>query len=802
MGEFWKKRWGILPGIVLVLVVFLLWPRRNADTPTQPFPSVQSSVSPAPIQDEDADKIRISELMLRNKATLPDEDGDFPDWIELENVSEETVPLAGWRLSDRENRPGWPLPDRLLAPGERLLVFADGKERDGHTGFSLSAGETLSLYTAKGALADRLLCPDGAADSAWLPDGEGGCRESRYPSPGYSNDAQGYCAFMQTQTRESPLLINEVVTFSRTAWRKGIMGDWDWVEFKNVSDRPVLLSSYYLSDKEDDRLLVQLPAKELAPGELFLLPCDAEGNAGDTSLCTAFSLDSAVDRLYLTREDGLLADYVSLREIPNEGSFGRMDGENGWFFFAVSTPGGENRDGKRRIAETPRAAEPDGVFNDVDGVTVELLGEGEIRYTTDGSLPTEESDLYVGPIRVEETGVVRAVSLEEDALPSRPLTLSYILNENHSLPVLSLVSDNSMFAWMYHGGKKGLEVPGSLSFYEDGGSFTIPCGIKMHGETSLVLAKKNMSVRFRGAYGQDVLHYDLFDGGVTEFQNLLLRAGQDYYHAIIRNELCTELALAASDRVVTSRSRFCVLYVDGKYNGIYALEEKLNEAMYAHLAGVSRRSVTVETAPLYNTNDMYQEVIAFAEGHDLSDPQNYREICSRLDVDSLIDWIILEGVFANDDLTFGNVRYCRSAENDGKWRLMFYDLDSTFYSTENCFANLLSPYARGRQVGHLIGLMLQSGDFRDRLLRRACELLRGPLSNESILAEIDRLAAEIDPEVARDYEHFGMHKSGWEWNIDWLKEFITDKDWAQVCIDKLCFYLRLSDMERAKYFGT
>lgn len=67
--------------------------------------------------------------------------------------------------------------------------------------------------------------------------------------------------------------------------------------------------------------------------------------------------------------------------------------------------------------------------------------------------------------------------------------------------MLSLVSDSPPeFNAMYSNGIKDLELPGSLSLYEEDGGFTIPCGIKMHGETSLILPKKNMSVRFRGAY--------------------------------------------------------------------------------------------------------------------------------------------------------------------------------------------------------------------------------------------------------------------------------------------------------------
>ena len=76
---------------------------------------------------EEAEGLRISELMHKNKASLRDEDGDFPDWIELTNVSDETISLKGVRISDREGRWGWGLPDRSMEPGERLIVFDHGR---------------------------------------------------------------------------------------------------------------------------------------------------------------------------------------------------------------------------------------------------------------------------------------------------------------------------------------------------------------------------------------------------------------------------------------------------------------------------------------------------------------------------------------------------------------------------------------------------------------------------------------------------------------------------------------------------
>ena len=96
---------------------------KTAEPETEPTPVVTED----PLLRQDAEKIRISEVMARNRAVLRDEDGDFSDWIELVNVSDSDVELGGWRLADRADRIGWTLPGLTLSAGERLLVFAGGR---------------------------------------------------------------------------------------------------------------------------------------------------------------------------------------------------------------------------------------------------------------------------------------------------------------------------------------------------------------------------------------------------------------------------------------------------------------------------------------------------------------------------------------------------------------------------------------------------------------------------------------------------------------------------------------------------
>ena len=470
---------------------------------------------------------------------------------------------------------------------------------------------------------------------------------------------------------------------------------------------------------------------------------------------------------------------------------------------ASPSPSKDNAAGSRLISAAPESLTRDGVYEDVESVKVELKGSGSIRYTLDGSAPGLESPEYTGPISLTKTCVVRAVSIEENALPSRPLTLSFIINEGHTLPVLSLATDSPAgFKSMYNGRQKDVEEPGSISLYREEDSFTIGCGISLNGETSLVMPKKNMSLRFREAYGGASLQHDIYGGGVTEFTNLLLRSGQDFDHAIIRNELCQNICQTAQLNVINQRSINCVLYINGEYSGLYTLKEKSNEQLYASLAGVSRDSVELEEANVLYGSEFYNEVIDFTVFNDLSIQENYDHFCSVFDVDSLIDWLIIEGFCGNTDVTTGNLRYVRSSENDGKWRCMFYDLDATFSTAGPTYANLMSQYAYEHfQIGSIVYPLTKNAEFKDRLLTRAAELFETVLTNGTVLEEIDRLAGHIAPEVERDYARYTMTLADWEWDLNALRENISFYNWRQRCIDELCHVLELDDSERAHYFG-
>jgi hypothetical protein len=102
-------------------------------------------------------QILISEFMAGGNTVLADEDGQYPDWIEIHNAGDAAVNLGGWGLTDQTNNwAKWSFPATSLPAHGFLVVFASGKDRRVagkplHTNFKLnSAGEYLALTQSDG----------------------------------------------------------------------------------------------------------------------------------------------------------------------------------------------------------------------------------------------------------------------------------------------------------------------------------------------------------------------------------------------------------------------------------------------------------------------------------------------------------------------------------------------------------------------------------------------------------------------------------------------------------------------------
>ena len=750
---------------------------------------------------DDTPAVRISEMMYKNHATLQDADGEFSDWFELENTSNRVVRLKGWSVSD--GKTVWDFPaDATIPRGGVRVVFASRKDTtvsgELHTSFALGEGETLYLIAPGGTIADRAACdPELPADHVLRRENGGELTESVWATPGYPNTAAGYAAFCESRKTESPLVIYEAAVYNDTFALKGEY--YDWVEIKNVSKESVKLSDYCLSDDRREPEKWSLPNRTLAKGQSILIYCTGEENpTTGNGLRANFALNASSETLYLTKKgESAAADYVWLHDIPYGYSMGRTDAENGFFYLRRQTPNMPNKtDAYRYISEAPAANREPGVYEAGRTVRVKLAAAGDIYYTTDGSAPTEESTPYTGAITVDKTTVLRAVAVEEGGAPSPALTLDFFIGEEHTLPVLSLVTDSPRrFSEIYEGNVKDRECAGNLSFYAPEGSFSIGCGVEMKGHTSLFAPKKSLGISFRGCYGAETLAYDIFGEGPAEFSELSIRAGQDYSSTVFRNELMQELC-AELDTTVTQRSRYCVLYINGEYWGIYCLKDDITRQYYANLTGTAKEDVTMLSSPVPQSAAVYTEALGLWKDTSLTREEAYERFCAAVDMDGFIDWVLLEGYCANGDVK-SNLRYFRTG--DGPWQIAFYDLDWAFQSRYSCFLNLVGP-EQTAQIAPTIRWLFGIDGFKERLLTRYADLTETTLSDGHVTEKIDEFRALLAPEMARERARWSGTVGAWEESVDALRANIAD-GYAAHTVRNLCSILGVGEEERMEYFG-
>lgn len=122
----------------------------------------------------------INEIMASNSTAIPDSAGEYDDWVELYNRSNEPVDLSGYVLTDNDQYlDKWTIPTgTILAPDSYLIIWADenGAQGDYHANFKLSAsGEKLVLLTADGMIADEVSFTNLTTDMGYarIPNGSG-----------------------------------------------------------------------------------------------------------------------------------------------------------------------------------------------------------------------------------------------------------------------------------------------------------------------------------------------------------------------------------------------------------------------------------------------------------------------------------------------------------------------------------------------------------------------------------------------------------------------------------------------------
>ena len=312
------------------------------------FPAGTSKAVAAVAEISSSRAVRINEIMTSNKSALSDQDGNYPDWIELINTSSEAVNITGWSLLDKSSRSSYfTFPSYQLQPGETVVVFASGhlaneNGADFHAPFRLSSsGDTLMLSDNHNTVVESLNIPALGGDQSYARMDNGWKVTSEY-TPRLANSLLNHAAYTNTQpVSGSPLLITEVMA-DNSSYKATDGGLYDWIEIQNVGSSVIDLKGYGLSDSVDKPARWKFPSVLLQPGQcLVVYATGMDYQAEDGSLHTSFGLRAEKESVVLYSAEGQVLDAISYDNLKADCSYKRQS-DGTYTVSGTPTPGQAN----------------------------------------------------------------------------------------------------------------------------------------------------------------------------------------------------------------------------------------------------------------------------------------------------------------------------------------------------------------------------------------------------------------------------------------------------------------------------
>jgi len=800
--------------------------------------------------------------MASNDSALYDEDGESSDWIEIANPDNVAVDLQGYFLSnDQGDLSMWSLPAVTLQPGGFLIVFASNKDRDVgelHTNFRLSkSGGFLALVEPDGQTivsqyADYPeqfddfsygLAQTGSTTTSALVAENDSCK-LLVPTSDIGTTWQDL-AFDDSAWSDA----NTGVGYERSSGYENLIGDGGDVEAETYETNSTVyvripfsvttlegMSQLTFRMKYDDGFIAYLNGTEIASGNKPANPTwnsDASADHGDGLAVVFADTDITAQMGLLNVGNNVLAihgmngdtgssDLLALPRI--EAVVTSNPGLGGAGYFQSSSPGTSNGTNQGLPAGAVVFSQAGRGFTGSLSLTLTTDSPAaDIRYTTNGDVPTVSSTRYTSPISVSASTLVRARAFESGLAPGPIQEEGYIRlsstadSFSSDIPVVIMerfsggpTASNgkayTFFAFFEPDpgtGRTTLNKPYSLGTRG---------GWKVRGSSSAGFAKKAFSIE---AWDEFNDNKDVSPLGFPEESDFILNARSRFDRALMRNTFIYELSNQVGRYAV--RTKFVELFKDDNggdlsfnndYDGVYTFMEKISRD--GDRVDVERLVDGVTTEPGISGGYMLkvdrldpgdnginaggrtlgwvypkEENVTGPQSNWIRDHINDMQASLTtsdyqdfIDAESWIDHHLLNVLTLNADAlrlsTYFHKKRGQRVEFGPIW-----DFDRSMGSTDGRDANPLS-WTGGTAyfTFNWWNELFQNENFWQIYIDRYFELRDNEFSTANIHSIIDGMAAELNESQVRNFQRWSgdlPRFGGYEGEVDHLKDWLGDR---------------------------
>ncbi|MBN8705897.1 MAG: CotH kinase family protein [Bacteroidetes bacterium] len=534
---------------------------------------------------------------------------------------------------------------------------------------------------------------------------------------------------------------------------------------------------------------------------------------------TNFSLNAGGESVLLSAPDSSIVDQVTVPELFSGFSWARIpDGSSTWGLAGRTTPSEINpSSGFIGIGPGTTVSVAGGFFSSPFAVQVTSPNPDYVtRYTLDGSVPVITSPVFPTDLIIKKTAVLKTRTFRTGYFPGPVTTESYFIADVHNLPVVSISVDSNWFfqpdtgiyvmgpnasgGFPYFGANFWLdkEVPVQWEYFDKTGTrvTSYPAGLKIFGMYSRAQNQRSFSLFARSGYGASEFKYPFFDNNpVRTFQSLVLRnSGNDWAYSGIRDHLTSELIGPLEvDRL---QSKPVVVYLNGKYWGIYFLMEKTSEHLIANRHQVNKDAIEMielgsgwgEYHSVLGSVDSWNSFIEWMQNKDMTDPSVSALIKYRMDVQNFMTYQSINIFVANNDWPGNNYKFWRLTSPVTQWKWLVYDTDFGYglFNSNAWQLNFIEfastefgdPFWPNPPIStYLFRKLLENEEFKGMFINTSMDLMNTVFKTGNTLSVLNRISTGISAEIPAHRLRWQSDMQGsWSDQVNSVRNFLTNRN--------------------------
>ena len=321
--------------------------------------------------------------------------------------------------------------------------------------------------------------------------------------------------------------------------------------------------------------------------------------------------------------------------------------------------------------------------------------------------------------------------------------------------------------------------------------------LRIHGNYTRSYPLKSLRILADNLRGDSLIRFPfLRNRPYNEFKHFILRSsGSDQYLTMFRDAMVQQMVKDIGLDIQEYTP--AVVYINGNYWGIHNIRERMDNYYVESFYGASVDMIDVlsydsDVLELLSGREQalkeFKDLIVFVNENSLSaDETAYNHVCSQIDIDNFIDYMIAETFFANDDWINNNIRLYRIGQQTetmrqknieaAKWRWMMVDLDDSMEKTSlNMFERLINERSE-----HFISIfflkLLENPNFKEKFLARYDFIIGNYLNTQKLTLIIENFEKNYENEIVRHIDRWRRPSffQSWQSNVNTMKVFVENR---------------------------